>query len=265
MDILHQLAVFILSVVSDPDCPVCRVPMQKPLSICNDCLAKLTAEAALPCPDCGKPASQCLCGHMNLSPMPIFLSGRTWLAHTWYLPVGNQELDVGKTYMRCTEPLLLACKKRNNPALSGYIADRLAADLSPLLPPEKREGWYLTYPPRSEEGYQKYGFDQCEEIAKQLGKKLGIPVRRMLKRTGGAEQKKMTDIAARAANMVDAFTPRRVPAGCRVLLLDDIITTGSTIRAAGNALVQGGARAVFPIAYATTMNMNKKTQYRKGQ
>lgn len=76
------------------------------------------------------------------------------------------------------------------------------------------------------------------------------------------EQKKMTDAAARADNMADAFTPRRVPEGCRVLLLDDIITTGSTIRAAGNALVQGGATAVFPIAYATTMN--KKSQYQKG-
>lgn len=242
----------LLSLIGDSECPICHTAMEKPLSLCDDCLKKLTAEAKLPCPTCQKPASQCLCGRTNLSPMPIFLDGRTWLVHTWYRPVGSRDLTEG--YLRCTEPLVLTCKKRYVPAVFDYIAEQMAIDLTPLLPPEKRQGWFLTYPPRSDKGFQEYGFDQCEEIVCRLSRRLGIPVRRMLKRAGGGEQKKMTDATARSENMIDAFTPRRVPEGCRVLLFDDIITTGSTMREAGHVLVGAGAKAVFPIAYATTMN-----------
>lgn len=250
MEPFYKFISFLLSGVSRSYCPVCRVPLQTPLTICDDCLAKLAAEAHSPCPVCHESAAQCLCGRTNLSPMPIFLSGRTWLAHTWYRPVGSRDLTEG--YQRCTEPFVLTCKKRYNPTIFEYIADQLAADLSPLLPPEKRQGWYLTYPPRSDAGYREYGFDQCEEIVSHLSHKIKIPVRRMLKRVGGREQKKMRDAVARAENMEDAFVARRVPEGCRVLLFDDIITTGATMRAAGHVLVEAGATAIFPVAFAAT-------------
>lgn len=250
MEPFYKFISFLLSGISESYCPVCQIHRTKPLTICDDCQTKLTTEAQIPCPHCHRPASKCLCGRTNLTPMPIFLSGRTWLVHTWYHPVGNRDLAEG--YMRCTEPFVLNCKKRYYPAIFMYAAEQLATDLAPLLPPEKREGWYLTYPPRSDKGFQKYGFDQCEEIVYHLGRKLKIPVRRMLKRIGGSEQKKMIGAEARTENMVDAFIARRVPEGCRVLLFDDIITTGATMREAGHVLVEAGAAAIFPVAYAAT-------------
>lgn len=252
MEPFYKFISFLLSGLGEFTCPVCQIRVTKPLTICDDCQVKLIAEAQIPCPNCHMSAAQCLCGRTNLSPMPIFLSGRTWLAHTWYRPVGNRDLT--EEYARRTEPLVLACKKRYNPIIFDYIAEQLSSDLAIILPPEKRQDWYLTYPPRSDKGFQEYGFDQCEEIVTRLGRKLKIPVRRMLKRTGGDEQKKMTDAAARVENMTGALEARRVPRGCRVFLFDDIITTGSTMREAGHTLVEAGAAAVFPVAYAATQH-----------
>ena len=64
----------------------------------------------------------------------------------------------------------------------------------------------------------------------------------------------METTGRREANTADAFRAVQVPKGCRVLLFDDIITTGATMRAAGHALADGGARAVFPLAYAKTIH-----------
>ena len=175
--ILHTLA----GVIGEKRCPLCSaVLLQENLQdgLCPGCLAKLAEEASMPCPGCGNPVSSCLCGNTGLSPLHIFLGERIWLAHTWYCP---------DTPDRVTETLLLSCKRKYSYTLSCHIAKAMAADLAPLLPVEKRKNWILTYAPRSSGGYTRHGFDQCEEIVRQMGAILGIPVRQMLRRTGSAK------------------------------------------------------------------------------
>ena len=138
------------------------------------------------------------------------------------------------------------------------IADKMAEELAVVLPQNTRKDWILTYAPRSVKGFTDYGFDQCEEIVRQMGKTLHIPVRQMLVRVSGEEQKRMESADRRIGNIAGAFAPVRVPAGCRVLLFDDIITTGATMREAGRVLAEAGAAAVFPIAFAKTMHTRRK-------
>jgi len=241
--LLHTLA----GAVGEKRCSLCSTvlpPENLQDGLCRDCLQHLAEEASLPCPGCGNPVSACLCGNTGLSPLHIFLGDRTWLAHTWYCP-DNPD--------RITEKLLLSCKRKYSYTLSCHIAKVMEADLAVLLPKEKRKDWILTYAPRSSGGYARHGFDQCEEIVRQMGRILGVPVQQMLRRTGGQEQKTMENAGQREANIADAFAAVRVPKGCRILLFDDIITTGATIRAAGHTLADAGAGAVFPLAYAKTM------------
>ena len=248
--ILHTLA----GVIGEKRCPLCSAVLpQENLQdgLCPGCLAKLAEEASMPCPGCGNPVSSCHCGNTGLSPLHIFLGERTWLAHTWYCP---------DTPDRVTETLLLSCKRKYSYTLSCHIAKAMAADLAPLLPVEKRKNWILTYAPRSSGGYARHGFDQCEEIVRQMGGMLGIPVRQLLSRTGGEEQKTMENTGQRETNIADAFTALQVPKGCRILLFDDIITTGATMRSAGHTLADAGAGAVFPLAYAKTVHPKWRTK-----
>ena len=248
MAVLRKLLTALAEALGEKSCFLCGAALSGESlreGLCPDCLQKLAEEAALPCPLCGCPTSGCFCGHTNLSPLHIFLNDRTWLAHTWYLPDSPD---------RRTEKLLLTCKKKYSRTLSRHIAQVMAGELSRILPPEKRKGWILTYAPRSSVGYARHGFDQCEEIVRIMGSILGIPVQKLLVRVSGGIQKDMESAARREDNMADAFAALSVPDGCRVLLFDDIITTGATMRAAGKVLADAGAGAVFPLAYAKTVH-----------
>lgn len=230
-------------------CPLCRTPLSGTAYLCGSCLARLEEEAALPCGECGQPAADCRCPDSSLSPLPAFLAGQNRLFHTWYSHAGEDRL---------TEALLLSCKRKYSPALSAYIAGVMTDALAAVLPENARRGWILTYAPRSVRGFTDHGFDQCEEIVRRMGKALHIPVRRMLVRVSGGEQKTMKSAAGRTANIAGAFEAVRVPEGCRVLLFDDIITTGATMREAARVLAEAGAAAVFPLSFAKTMHTRRK-------
>ena len=244
--LLKDLLLRTAGAFGEHSCPLCREALSDSGdSLCGTCLARLTEEASLPCAVCGHPTSSCRCPDSSLSPMPAFLAGRNWLAHTWYRHAGEDRL---------TENLLLSCKRKYSRTLSAYITACMTEELAYILPEDQRSQWILTYAPRSAAGFRKYGFDQCEEIVLQMGKSLHIPVRQMLVRVGGGEQKTMDSARSRKDNISGAFAPVRVPEGCRVLLFDDIITTGATIREAGRVLAEAGAAAVFPLSFAKTMH-----------
>ena len=246
--LFDRILLAVTGALGDKRCPVCSALLRDTetmTGICPACLQKLTEESAMLCPVCRNPVSACTCMGTGLSPLHIFLGDRTWLAHTWYMP------DSGE---RVTEKLLLTCKKKYSRTLSRYIAEVMAADLARILPENRRKGWILTYAPRSEKGFRRHGFDQCAELVRLMGQRLGIPVRQMLVRVGGGVQKDMETAAQRENNIAGAFAAVRVPEGCRVLLFDDIITTGATMRSAGEILADAGAAAVFPVAYAKTVH-----------
>ncbi|MGH9613283.1 MAG: ComF family protein, partial [Bryobacteraceae bacterium] len=98
------------------------------------------------------------------------------------------------------------------------------------------------------------GFNQAELQAKEIARKRGLPVRNAVrKRKATAAQAGLTN-AARLANVAGAFEIRHrdAVADKRVLLVDDVMTTGATASACANALKRAGAREVTLIAVART-------------
>lgn len=93
------------------------------------------------------------------------------------------------------------------------------------------------------------GYNQSAIIAKVLAKTWGVKVLHALKRI--RETRPQTDLAllGRKTNMVEAFNcPKRVLG--RVALIDDVVTSGETVRAASAALIKGGAQEVVVVAVA---------------
>jgi len=91
------------------------------------------------------------------------------------------------------------------------------------------------------------GYNQSEEIARELASLLKLPWRNALRRVRDTPRQAMLSPAQRRANVADAFIarPNADIKGRGVLLVDDVMTTGATFTAAARALKRGGAKPVF--------------------
>ena len=99
---------------------------------------------------------------------------------------------------------------------------------------------------------KKRGFNQAEEFGKRLSGYLGIPVSsEFLVRPKKTAPQKDLGPALRLKNLEQAFFCKKLPSGVKkVLLIDDIYTTGSTAEACARALKKAGAGQVYLLVIA---------------
>ena len=118
----------------------------------------------------------------------------------------------------------------------------------------------LTWAPISLARRQKRGYDQGKLLAKAVGRELGIPpVRTLWKFRDTPPQSGFKDASMRRANVLGAyqvFLPKRF-AGKRILLLDDVITSGSTVSECARMLITAGAKEVMCAAVAAASSDKK--------
>lgn len=108
----------------------------------------------------------------------------------------------------------------------------------------------VTWAPTSRRRRRRRGFDQAELVARRVALQLGVPCRRLLERDGSSAAQTGLDRIGRLDGPI--FRARPNLRGKRVLVIDDVVTTGSTLRSADAALRAAGARSVQRAAVATT-------------
>lgn len=114
---------------------------------------------------------------------------------------------------------------------------------------DKLEGRYdcITWAPVSRRRLRERGFDQSERLCMVIARELGLPVERLLQKTRHTKrQSELNDASMRAANASGAYSvvdPAKV-AGRRILLIDDIVTTGATLAECSRVLRTAGAESV---------------------
>ena len=93
---------------------------------------------------------------------------------------------------------------------------------------------------------QRRGYNQSECFARGLSKVLGIPYRELLVRRKFTTTQTNKSRLERLENVDDVFALNegQVTQGLRILLVDDILTTGATLCACAQTLLQGGAKHV---------------------
>ena len=100
------------------------------------------------------------------------------------------------------------------------------------------------------------GYNQCAELARPLAKRLGAPyVGSALKRCGAPRRQGGLKEAERRENVKGTFKVTRpdAVAGRTVLLVDDIMTTGSTLSEAARTLKAAGAKRVWAVSVTRSL------------
>lgn len=97
------------------------------------------------------------------------------------------------------------------------------------------------------------GYNHAERLARDVAERLGLPCVNALERVRNTVQQARLDEHARRRNLKDAFALRESVAGRRVLLVDDVCTTGTTARTCAKALKAGGAKSVYLLCYTVAL------------
>ncbi|MBI3681397.1 MAG: ComF family protein [Acidobacteria bacterium] len=131
------------------------------------------------------------------------------------------------------------------------LARPLAGYLAVALPREDRFDWIVPVPMHWRRRWAR-GFNQSALLARELARRTGLKMAAVLRRNRPTPPQAGLSQHERRRNVAHAFTVRRAGPvqGGRVLLVDDVLTTGATASACAAVLKRAGARHVSVLTVA---------------
>jgi ComF family protein len=135
-------------------------------------------------------------------------------------------------------------------ARAAHLSEPLAVAVADLHPIDA-----LVPVPLHAARLRQRGFNQSQLLARHAGYSLGIEVKEALIRTRRTDAQVNLGSEERAINVVGAFAVQQAlpVAGLSIVLIDDVITTGSTLSACADALIDAGATTVKAASLAREM------------
>jgi ComF family protein len=240
--LLQRVLDGLLNLVYPERCILCAAPVARrhECSVCGDCWARAVALKIAPprCSSCGLPfqnfgeASEYLCGHCILQ-IPPYSGARSFGYYTAEL---SRMIQALKFQGRRNVAGLLA------PLLAGTFFENWGRGDFDLLVPVP------LHPKRKRER----GYNQSELLTRFLSRQIAVPWLPALVRVRPtAPQVGLTD-SQRQENVRKAFRSRNPLqiSKLRILLIDDVMTTGATVASAARALRDAGALRVSVLTVA---------------
>ena len=140
-------------------------------------------------------------------------------------------------YEGALRALLIALKEQDRTDVATPLARRLA----PLLPP----GLPLVAVPPSPAAWRRRGYDPVRLLVRR-------PTLRVLRVARQTEAQKSLGVDERAANRAGSLRATRSLAGLRVVIVDDVVTTGATLDEAARAIQSAGGEVDHVVTLAAT-------------
>jgi ComF family protein len=201
--------------------------------LCGDCvkLLRRIADASGPrCPRCGRPDGGRRCETCGDWPEGLIDAARFAFA-----------------YRRPVSGMVRRMKYQG----VARMADWMAAEMAGTVRGELPGGFDLVVPvPMHRRRQRARGANHAAALARALALELDIPFSDALVRIRDTRQQARLSAAARRVNLEGAFQATADVSGRRVLLVDDVLTTGATALACARALRAAGAEGVSFIALA---------------
>lgn len=217
----------LLDLLYPPRCPGCG---RLGALFCQECQARIEPLPGLICDRCGAPvATAGLCDTCRATPSSL---DAVFSAAVFAHPLRDAIHDL---------------KYNNSQALAAPLGQRMAAawrgrDLSADL---------IVPVPLHSGRQRERGYNQSALLARVLAAEVGVPIdERLLARQRATAHQVGLGRAERAQNVAGAFACRGGAAGKRVMLVDDVATTGATLEACAAALREAGAYSVTAFTLA---------------
>lgn len=225
----------VLDLIYPARCPVCKeIVIPKGRKICVPCESRLQVIHEPRCKKCSKPLEQDqieYCSDCERKEYHFEYGYSLWIYDSvMKSSVSNFKYRHKKEYADYYVEMLVKH--------FGNAIAKMAPDAVVPVPVHKSK-------------YRERGYNQAEILANGIGKRLGIPVMPdfLVRSKKTLPQKQLSD-KERLKNLQEAFMVNK-KAGCglsmpaKVLLVDDIYTTGSTIEACTNVLLKHGVKHVY--------------------
>lgn len=218
-------------------CRACGKPLENTPTLCRECWQKITLWHGIRCARCGTPSrepqKQCVACPEAFGEMPL-------------------RLRVAVHYTSEVRALLHAWKYEQRLSLTKFFVEWI---LSLEPPPYRWEEYIALVPiPLHRTRQAERGFNQAELLCRGLSLRCGLPVQtRWLRRVRATlPLSRLEDNAQRRKEIAGAFRGK-IPHHARkgaLLLVDDLVTTGTTIAEAAKTLSLAGAASVDVLAVA---------------
>jgi ComF family protein len=216
-------------------CLICRAWPARPL--CEDCVESF-AQPVPRCPTCALSVTPAyppgVCVHCEKQ-SPV-------------LSACLAALDYAYPWSRC----IASFKFGGQPGLARVLADLMLQ--APGIEPALEQADVVVPMPLADERLQERGYNQAHELSRRLCPRRNDP--HLLLRCRATQRQAQLNAADRQTNLVGSMQvhPLRIQQvrGRRIVLVDDIMTTGATLNEAALSLLRAGAREVVGVVLART-------------
>lgn len=230
------LLAFTSSILFPPACPGCRNLVQAPGTLCAGCWPRLRFLERPWCEVLG-------------TPFPYDMGAGAISPEAMASPPPFARARAAVSYSGAARQIVQNLKYRDRTDLAPWMAAWMVRAGAELL----KDADMVVPVPLHRRRFFWRRFNQSAELARHVAQRAGLPLA-----VGAVERSKRTrqqvglGAKAREDNVRGAFkvTDAEGLRGRRVLVIDDVITTGATVSALARALKRGGAREVDVLAFA---------------
>ena len=216
-----------------PRCIFCGAVIETNKTVCNECLNSVIYLSMNTCERCGYETEHCNCKVGDF-------------AFKRNIGIFYYKGGIKKTIFRL--------KYYDFPQVAGTMSEFMSERIGVKYKDITFD--FVTFVPTSPLKTAYYGYDRMQLIAKKISEKLELPLIPTMRRKVLSFDQKYKTAKQRRENIKGKFKPITNVKAKNVLLVDDVMTTGSTLSECARVLKRMGVKQVFCVTFAITLKNN---------